>query len=267
MNKKILTVATAAILASAASGAANAVGTRHVSGSFGDLSWEAHNRIVGVTSTATVAAGGDPRYFAPMPQYSGVAALLMDYGPGGVFICSGSLLPDRRSILTAAHCVSDGFGTPGPLSTTAFFYSSDTDPDFLPTLNGPSVAVSDIFVNSACTGFVIDHNDIAVLRLAQEAPSFAASYELSLLDDLTGELFNVAGYGGRSTIGGNFGGNAGTGRLRQGENRMEYRFGEFNGFVPVYLHAQFIRDNMYRAPAVPEPGSLALLGLSRRRKA
>jgi hypothetical protein len=34
-------------------------------------------------------------------------------------------------------------------------------------------------------------------------------------------------------------------------------FGEFSGFVPVYLHEQFIRTSM-----VPEPGSLALAGLA-----
>jgi hypothetical protein len=33
-------------------------------------------------------------------------------------------------------------------------------------------------------------------------------------------------------------------------------FGEFNGFVPVYTHIDFIRSSM-----VPEPGSMALLGL------
>jgi hypothetical protein len=86
--------------------------------------------------------------------------------------------------------------------------------------------VSRITVNSAYTGFVIDQNDIAVLRLANAAPDWANSYELSTLTDLTGENFNVAGYGARSTIGGNFGNNAGTGRLRQGDNRMEWRVGD-----------------------------------------
>jgi len=38
-------------------------------------------------------------------------------------------------------------------------------------------------------------------------------------------------------------------------------FGEFNGFVPVSIHEQFIRNNLFQAPTVPEPGSLALLGL------
>ena len=204
---------------------------RTQSGSFGDLAWEATSKIVGVTSTATAAAGGDSRYFATAPKYSGTVALLMDYGPQvGVFICSGSLMSDRVSILTAAHCVSDGAGTAGPLSTRAFFYGGpggqSADPDFLPTLNGVTRNVSGTIVNSAYTGFVIDQNDIAVLRLDRAAPSWATSYELSDFTDLTGVDFNVAGYGARSTIGGNFGNNAGTGRLRQGDNNMAWRVGD-----------------------------------------
>jgi hypothetical protein len=200
-------------------------GPKIETGGYGDLKWEATNRIVGVTSTALATAGGDPRYFATDAKYSGTVALLMDYGGGQVFICSGSLLPDRVSILTAAHCVSDGAGTPGPLSVRAFFNGS-SDPDFLPTLNGSARDVSRIMVQGQYTGFVIDHNDIAVLRLANAAPDWAKAYELSTLTDLTGQDFNVAGYGARSSIGGNFGTNAGTGRLRQGDNRMEWRVGD-----------------------------------------
>jgi len=203
---------------------------RTETGRFGDLAWEATSKIVGVTSTAVASAGGDPRYFATAPKYSGTVALLMDYGAGNVFICSGSLMSDRVSILTAAHCVSDGAGTPGPLSVRAFFNGGPagqtTDPDFLPTINGVTRNVSGVIVNENYTGLVIDQNDIAVLRMDRSAPSWATSYELSDFTDLTGVDFNVAGYGARSTIGGNFGNNAGTGRLRQGDNNMAWRVGD-----------------------------------------
>jgi hypothetical protein len=201
-------------------------------GSFGDLTWEARSMIVGVTSTATAAGGGDPRYFADMPKYNGVVALIMDYGAGGRFICSGTLMNNRRSIVTAAHCVSDGAGTPGPLTTTAYFYGgSDPDvvvsrPDLFPGAGIVAIEADNIRVNSAYTGFVIDHNDIAVINLKGFAPSWANSYDLDFTPDLTGLDFNVAGYGGRSDTGGNIGANLGTGRLRQGDNRMEWRVGD-----------------------------------------
>lgn len=195
-----------------------------VSGTYGGTSWTATNYLIGQTSTATLAGGGDPRYFASMPQYSGVAALIMDYGAGGSFICSGSLLPDRRSILTAAHCVTPSAGL---VSTTAYFYGG-SNPDTVVPFNALStaVSVSNVFVNPAYTGSVIDQNDIAVLRLSTLAPAFAASYGLSTETDLTGDGYNIAGYGGRSDTGGAVGVNLGTGRLRQGDNRYDFRLGD-----------------------------------------
>lgn len=196
-----------------------------VSGQYGDLSWSASSNIVGVNSTATAAGGGDPRYVAPRSQYGGVATLIMDYGSAGSFICSGTLLGNQKSILTAGHCVSDGT-TARPLSTTVHFYTG-TDPDNV-TWSQPSFSyqVTNYAVHQDYTGRVIDQNDIAVLTLDRLVDWSVQSYELFDGDDLGGVEFNVAGYGGRSDVGGDLGDNLGTGRLRQGDNRYDFRLGD-----------------------------------------
>ena len=137
---------------------------------------DAANRIIGVGPTATLNppnndGGGNPAYFAGMPQYSGVAALIMDFGPDGRFICSGTLLPDRRSILTAAHCVSNGAGTDNPLITTAYFYGGD-DPNLRVPFNVASTAVdvSNYFVHPLYTGEVIDQGPMGASATYQAPP-------------------------------------------------------------------------------------------------
>lgn len=221
-------------LAAAAAGLAFAASASAatVTGSSNGLTWTAKSNIVGATSTGTVAAGGDPRYFATAQKYSGVATLIMEYSDGGAFICTGSLLLDTRSILTAAHCVTPAAGTT-LVKTTAYFYNGG-NPDAVVWADPSSQArvVETVTINAGYTGEVIDQNDIAVLRLADQAPDFAQAYQLSSLTDLQGQTYNIAGYGGRSTVGGSAGTNAGTGRLRQGNNMYDWKMGDakFGGF-------------------------------------
>ncbi len=201
------------------------------SGSSKGINWVAEKNLIGVTSTGTIASGGNSIYLPSRPDRNGVVALIMNYGPGSSFICSGSLLSDRVSILTAGHCVSSGAGTAGPLSVSAYFYGG-SDGDATLTSVGTAVPISQIFVHPSYTGEVIDQNDIAVLRLSIEAPAFALGYNINQSGALEGKNFTVAGVGGRSTVGGALGVNAGTGRLREGDNRYDFTLGDadFGGF-------------------------------------
>lgn len=243
MQLKLKSTAAAAfaVLALAASGVAHA-GPASVSGSYNGLEWTASKMLTGVfhTGGAGVPGGtaGNPLYHPTYPAYSGVVHMVMDFGgPNNQFICSGTLLEDRRSILTAGHCVSNGAGTANPLTTTIYFQP----PGGLPPgtriqtggiPNGGAVTrnVSDYFVNSAYTGEVIDHNDVAILRMDDLAPDWAWSYQLYTNNNLTGVDMNVAGYG---VLGdGATGSNNFAARLRQGNNTYDFSLGDaaFGGF-------------------------------------
>lgn len=235
------TAAAVFIVAAGVAGQAEAKSINTASFNVGGVDYTAYNTIVGHTSTGTIASGGDPIFLGTADRYRGTVGLRMDYGAGGAFVCSGSLLSDRKSILTAAHCVSDGAGTANPLSTTVFFYDGNGADPSVYSAGAPGVttrSVQTYHVNAGYTGNVVDQNDIAVLTLSELAPAFANSYSL-YTNDLTGRQFNVAGYGLRSTTGGALGttnaagaNTAGTGRLRQGDNVYDYRLGDddFNGF-------------------------------------
>ncbi len=198
------------------------------SGSIGTFAWIAQSTVVAATSTAT-GGSADPLFWPNYSQHSGVLGLRMDFTPaaGDEFVCSGSLMADRISVLTAAHCVTDQSGVLNlPMSTTAYFYGGPNVDAQVYGLPGGvvTVGVSSIFVNPQYTGAVIDDNDVAVLRLSSAAPPFAQSYGL-YTGPLEGQVFNVAGYGRRGTSG-STGATLGTGVLRQGNNRFEYAFGD-----------------------------------------
>jgi hypothetical protein len=230
MNKTVFKTLSVVALAAAAVGTAQAQG-RTMHGSFNGLQWEATSMLTGATPAGTATGStnlvGDWIYHPSNSGYNGVVGLLMDYGPGGAFICSGTLMADRRSILTAGHCVSDGAGTANPLTTTVFFMpQAGLAPDTrIYNLTPPAVenrTVSAYTVHPLYTGDVIDQNDIAVLRMSTDAPTWARSYGIYTADP-EGANFNVAGYGRLGT------GAAGainfTGRLRQGDNQYDFRLG------------------------------------------
>jgi hypothetical protein len=213
---------------------------RSMSGNYAGMQWTARNMLTGVTNTQSggpVVNGGDPLYWPTYPAFGGTVHLLMDYGPQvGMFICSGSLLSDRRSILTAGHCVSDGANTANPLTTTVYFQpdgglspGTRIQTNGIPNGGAVTRSVTNYFVNSNYTGDVIDQNDIAVLRLDSEAPAWSLAYDLYTDSSLTGADFTVAGYGRLGD--GATGANNFAARLRQGDNRYDFRLGDplFNG--------------------------------------
>lgn len=242
---------TIAVSALALGLASPALAQRSATGSVNGLGWTATNRIVGQTGTGTQAAvpPGNPIYNATMPQKSGVAALIMQY-ENGAFICTGSLISATR-IVTAAHCVSGGQnygGLSGLQSVTAHFYAGNNpgqpgnvyNPDvvtsnpaspFGDAVNTVSIGAAGVNVHQDYTGEVIDQNDLAVIVLSQAAPDWANVYGIDYSTPLAGANFNVAGYGGRSSLGGSVGADLGTGRLREGDNRYDFRLGDadFNG--------------------------------------
>lgn len=233
MRFELKSKAVATLAALVLAGAAQA-GPTTLSGNFNGLEWSATKMLTGVTNTLSggpITNGGDPRYWPTYPAYSGVVHLAMDYGPAiGVFICSGTLLEDRRSILTAGHCVSDGAGTANPLTTTVYFQpaaglspGTRIQTSLIPNGGAVTRNVSDYFVHSSYTGQVIDQNDIAILRMDDLAPDWARSYGLYTDSNLTGVDFNVAGYGRLGD--GATGANSFTARLRQGDNTYDFNLG------------------------------------------
>ena len=223
------TLALATLLASTAASAVS------ISGVTNGLSWTATSTIIGQGSTATITGGGNPLNLGLDPKYRSTVGLLIDEGAAGRFVCSGSLSADRKSIITAAHCVTNGHNQQ-PVSVTAYFYNPVT-PDAAETPiysngapNVTKVAISAVRFNPQYTGEVIDDHDIAKLTLAAPAPAFATGYAFYNGTDLTGVDYNIAGYGVRSDVGGSLGNtpphNLGTGRLRQGDNRYDFRFGD-----------------------------------------
>jgi hypothetical protein len=198
-----------------------------------------------------VVASGDPNSSSVVVTYnndvvdgvnlSGVVEIT-----DSIANCSGSLLADGTSVLTAGHCVTSAYGAPIATGITVSFMGS-----------GGMVArsVSNVQVDPGYTGNSQNGYDLAVLTLSQPAPSFAVGYSLFTGSLIPSTPLVIAGYGygGTGTNGAcpyynfeptcNEEGPTGTyypyGTLRVGENEYEGNGQSFFGWSSQLLIGQF----------------------------
>jgi V8-like Glu-specific endopeptidase len=159
---------------------------------------------------------------------SGVV-MIVSSGIGG---CTGSLLGDGTSILTAGHCVSSSYG-------------GFVSPDITVYFQGPNgfiaYTAASVSVDPQWNGTSTDGGDLAVIHLAQLAPAFATRYDLDPLPVGTGpEVLAGYGYGGTGTGGYN---TSLYDSLRVGENEYVYN-GIALGWSSTMLVGQFYENGV-----------------------
>lgn len=180
-----------------------------------------------------IVVSGDPNNYlvSPGTGYDGVVRLDInrtDFEDGAT--CTGSLLPTGLHILTAAHCLTqdntDLDKIPGKIPGAFVTEGAKVFFD-LPTETS-ELDAAEFYVNPLWDGNYGNANDVAVIKLAGEAPAAAERYDLYRGSDEVGQIFTKVGYG-------RFGnGNTGAGtilddRKRYGQNTYDAVLGGTNG--------------------------------------
>jgi len=173
------------------------------------------------TAHSLVSAAGniqtDPRYQTPVsPAYNGVGSVRITTTTN-TFICTGSLMEDGKTVLTAAHCVTGSIGTVTAISVN--FYPVNS--------TAVTLAASSWAANPGYSGRVIDENDVAVIHLAAEAPANISRYQL-YSGNAVNNAFEFVGYGQRGSNGQGVSLGAGFGltNRRSGENLFDIAAGD-----------------------------------------
>ncbi|MBD2102347.1 trypsin-like serine protease [Leptolyngbya sp. FACHB-261] len=155
--------------------------------------------------------------------FDGVVELFIGSSQGD-FNCSGSLLTSGLHILTAAHCLTDNFGTLIVNDASVFFD--------LPT--GPAaIEATNFFVHPDWDGFADVETfggDIAIVQLASAAPSNAERYNIYRQTDEIGKVGTKVGYGLTGT--GFEGDTISDGAKRSGQNIYDASGEVFGGILP-----------------------------------
>lgn len=177
---------------------------------------------------STVSAAGnilDTRYSTPVsPAYNGIGSVRITTATS-LYICTGSLLADGKTVLTAAHCLNPGGATDPTTSISVHFFPTGPTP--------VTMAASSWTAHSQYSGAVIDQNDIAVIRLANTAASNISRYDIA---SSSGEnsAFEFVGFGQKGSFGQGVSINAGfsLAHRKQGANLFDISLGDarWNGF-------------------------------------
>ncbi len=147
-------------------------------------------------------------------DYSGVAELTLVRSDLGAAIvqCSGALLADGVTVLTAANCIADSKGAAQATAASVTF----TLPSGL-----YQSGVMSFHVNPRYDGSAQSPDDIALLTLDAPAPSTVARYQLYTGNALD-QTFTLAGYGFGGTGAAGYNSSAYSfGTLRVGENQYD----------------------------------------------
>lgn len=188
----------------------------------GDLLIQARPLIV---TSSSPPAGGDRVVSAGTPaslegvdiDLDGVGSLFLDTNPspGLGALCSGSLLSDGRTLLTAAHCVTDASGMLDVLD------GGDGNSVRFQTPSGTVIrqfSSSDITTHPSWNGNLFDGFDVAVIDLGAPLPPSVPRYELNTSTEIEGSTHLAAGYG--RTGDGATGALLDSGTLRSGLNNF-----------------------------------------------
>ncbi len=170
------------------------------------LDYEVQPQIVGTTNSTPTGT-----IYDATSGYSGVVELLVTEA-GETSRCTGALIANGWTVLTAGHCLASSGGSSAASRVQVVFHSDSGST----TVYDSATLSMTYVVHSGWTGGIFDGGDLALINLSLAAPAWAQSYSLYSGTDEIGQTYNVAGYG--RTGEGSTGHTSASGSLRQGGN-------------------------------------------------